>query len=600
MISPTRRSYHLPEISLLSAILEIAIILILVMNFTAIVRDPSGTQRIRGGEYSYLVSSGAVASVIYHRTGSIPLWNPFIGSGEPLFENPFSFILNPLMSLPIIWQGAVEGGKTGVMLNILLLAVGGWVLGRVLRLGWVSRVMLGLLLGGSGSVAGAIGMGFYQMGLSQAYVPWVIAGLIGTLYIPRRWPIALLVVSTMLLIFAGTFWYALTTAIVALAVSVFAIVWWDPQTRRVQVDRWMLKRLLLAGVMVIGVCAIRVLPQVATSGLVDHPKESLANSYDFSTMLTFYFSTVIASSDPQLGITAIYYHYILPPLFALVLVFLQLIVLPIRRFQRLGDWRIIVPGALAILFFTAWGQEGTIGVRWLYDNVPFLEQWRFVGRVMAAASPWVAIIAVIWLDNLIFQLLTYIKTLNRRSFGTVFLPQAALILLLLVSLFSSLDVLGNWHRVAGTDTVDTVENQPVHYLRAQNPAKFLSVTTSSFFVYLPFYDSLTRAAYGNPDYHARGLPSTIGRNSAMSFESEYAVGIDNGFLNTIEQTGYELIRGNDPRIKIDPTKAYLAATWVKTDNVDQDGAQIWVDQYDRAGNVINTSYSSPVTGTQDW
>src|SRR5437879_5554903 len=122
MLSPTRRAYRLPEISLLSAIVEIGLIIVLVLNFTAILRDPGSDQKIRGNEYSYLVSSGAVASVIFHKTGAIPLWNPFIGSGEPLFENPFSFILNPLMSLPILFQGPIEGGKTGVMLNILLLA----------------------------------------------------------------------------------------------------------------------------------------------------------------------------------------------------------------------------------------------------------------------------------------------------------------------------------------------------------------------------------------------------------------------------------------------------------------------------------------------
>src|SRR6516165_9647196 len=114
MLSPTRRSYRLPEISLLSAILEIALILILVMNFTAILRNPLGTERIRGDEYSYLMSSGAVASAVFHKTGAIPLWNPFIGSGEPLFENPFSYILNPLMSVPVLLQGPVDGGKTGV------------------------------------------------------------------------------------------------------------------------------------------------------------------------------------------------------------------------------------------------------------------------------------------------------------------------------------------------------------------------------------------------------------------------------------------------------------------------------------------------------
>src|SRR5689334_20528223 len=104
-MSPTRAAYELKPVRLLSVIIELGIIFLLVFNFTTTLRDPAADVRIRGGEYSYLVSSGAVASSIFQKVGAIPLWNPFIGTGEPLIENPFSFVLNPLMSWPILLQG---------------------------------------------------------------------------------------------------------------------------------------------------------------------------------------------------------------------------------------------------------------------------------------------------------------------------------------------------------------------------------------------------------------------------------------------------------------------------------------------------------------
>jgi hypothetical protein len=79
---------------------EIGIVLIILLLLTTSLQDWSPDMRIAGPEFSYLINSGAIAARVYELSGAIPLWNPFMARGEPLLESPFSFVLNPIMTLP--------------------------------------------------------------------------------------------------------------------------------------------------------------------------------------------------------------------------------------------------------------------------------------------------------------------------------------------------------------------------------------------------------------------------------------------------------------------------------------------------------------------
>src|SRR5260221_1595814 len=147
---PNHRRYHLPPITLLQLIVELGLLVVIPLIETQHLQNWSPDLRIPGDEFSYLVNSGAIASAVFQKTDAIPLWNPFIGSGEPLLESPFSFVLNPFMSWPILWSGPVVGSKIAVIIHIMLMALGGWTLGRVLRLGSPGRARLGRLLAGCG------------------------------------------------------------------------------------------------------------------------------------------------------------------------------------------------------------------------------------------------------------------------------------------------------------------------------------------------------------------------------------------------------------------------------------------------------------------
>ena len=97
--------------------------------------------RVRGQEFSYLIGSGAVADVIYDATGGIPLWNSWMGRGEPLLENSFSYVNNPFMFFPVLAWGMYDGAKIAAVLHAVIAGLGGWLLGYVIGLKTGGRLL---------------------------------------------------------------------------------------------------------------------------------------------------------------------------------------------------------------------------------------------------------------------------------------------------------------------------------------------------------------------------------------------------------------------------------------------------------------------------
>jgi hypothetical protein len=509
---------------------EVLVITVAIFYFVPYLRDWSPFIRIRGTEFSYLINSGVIAANVFERSGSIPLWNPFMGTGEPLLENPFSFVLNPLMTLPIFALGAIQGTKMAVVIHVFLMGMGGWMLGYVLGCKAPARLLLGVLLGSSGSMTAAIGTGFYQMSLSQVYVPWVFAGLFGTLLRRERLWVGLLAVSAMLMIFAGTYWYVLPTALSALGIVIFHLFWRNDQGRwRLNITA--LKRLLLALGLTAGLSAVRLLPQFVHFEYIDHPRAMLLGDVvDFNLLSPLYFQTTLPA---PINNPIIYYHYILPALFAGLLLALRLLVF--RSLQLPGGrWRIIIPGLLLIVFFTTWAQEATPFFSWLYLAFPALGEWRFLGRMMAAASPWVALLAMLAFDD-ILRVIMHISSAWLRLTLIALLGAAAVV--------SAVDVMRNWSRAGGTEFATSPIYRPLSSLQRLYPNQFIAVRAWSFFDYLPFYDPLTRTTFGNPDYRPDSLSSTVSQPATMEFWPEFSIAFERSQQRYLAQNGYQPVAG---------------------------------------------------------
>lgn len=524
--------------------LEVFLILYFCWFFTQHLQDFSPNRRLSGGEFSYLISSGEIAHIVYEKTGAIPLWNPFIGLGEPLLENPFSYVLNPLMTWPVLWWGAYNGAKIAVLLHILLMGIGGWLLGYTLRLNAPSRLLLGLILAGSGSMAANIGNGFYQMGLSQAYIPWVLAGVIGTLYLEKRWPVVVLAVSTVLMIFAGTFWHILPTAMGVALLTVAALVRWNSQTRRPAIRWGRLRRVLIAGIFIIGLGAVRLIPQFRNQDLVAHPAELLRDTFTFGDIFMRHFTNLLPNNS-LLNNVIMHYHYIIPGVFMLALLVFRLGLLVFRmvnkerRAVRAHYPALIVPCLITVFVLTIWAMENIPIVHTLYDAIPFLYQWRYVGRMGATASVFIALIAAFWLDDLICLIQQYLMQIGSSRFNML-VARIAMFAALIASISTGLDVMNNWRLRAYLDTDADVETPPLQALREQHPAEFLSVYTAGFFRFFPMYRFLIRAAFGNPDYRPLGRRATIGTDYLFYRASpQYALIFGDPVIDLLKRLGYK-------------------------------------------------------------
>jgi hypothetical protein len=105
------------------------------------------------------------------RSGSLPLWDPYHGGGTPLLANPNAQVLHPITLLFLALPFDAAFGAS-IVLQFALLAAGGYLLARALRLGRESAALVAAVLSLSGPAASLASM---QNVLSAA--AWVPIGL---------------------------------------------------------------------------------------------------------------------------------------------------------------------------------------------------------------------------------------------------------------------------------------------------------------------------------------------------------------------------------------------------------------------------------------
>lgn len=550
---PTRRdtSYRLPPITLLTILFEFAVILAAAFFATRNMHNMSPNLQWTGPDLPLLTHSAAFASRIFQETGAIPLWNPFIGNGEPMLESIQSFILNPFMFAPILLLGPVVGSKVGILLHIVMMGLGGWTLGRMLGLRWAGRIMLGVFLLGSGSMAGQMGRGLYQLTLSQAYTPWIFAGLIGTLYTSRRWCVALLAVATTMLVFAGTFWYVLPTAISCALLTVVTLVRKGEHLLEFKINWHIVRQLVIAALFMAGLCAIRLLP--LNRDLLFHPIHSQDLEVSFQTKFSTYFFPITVTAD---GLDSwMNFHYVVPSLFAIIIV-LAVVVLYASGYRREAFGppllRILIPAVLIIILFTLWGQGTTEFLEWLYEQIPFLSDWRNPGRIAAAASIWVVVLAAIGFDT-ISQYLSQSLRRGEMLFQGFQLPDKSrlfavssrplIAVLLIGGVLAASDVLNNWDRYnelfnQRTEHSFRGEVDGLAYLRNRIPDAMLVVQTEGWVSHYGFVETLSRAMFGDHDVFTMGMPSTIAAGNPMDYYGNFVVLTNYNYLYGIERNGF--------------------------------------------------------------
>lgn len=503
---------------------------------------PTG-ERLYGHETEWLTSSVHQAHLSLRDYGYLPLWNPYNDFGEPLIDNPFSFVLNPISAAPSLFLGANIGIRISVVLYAIFAGVGGWFLARVLNLGLLARLLLALLMIAKGNMVAMTGMGFFQLGSAQAYFPWIIGAGIAVLRISHaRWHVVLLALMFTLLFWAGNIWYTLPMIFALLVLTVFHIV---PGARGTW-DRSAMRRMLLAGVLAIGLSAATLLPIFTYRDFIGKhtPEVEAGDVVDPLIVATLLFSDgdALFRQVEEPYYPQFYFSYV-TPLWFIALAFLLLPPIALfRPFQRQSVpdfWRISLPAVILLIGAFIWGVGGNPLMIWLYDVVPGLARWRFVGRALALASFWLVLLLALRIDSLWKLALDPAWLESRMPARSVRALQINIgIVLLAVTAAAILPVHASAREYLRTAPSDPHDSACLTWLRMQYPTQELAVWRFGYEVTTPFLDNRIRQVDIEADYAALPVAWTIGQIDLTLSPAEFGIGWYGEEGESLEERGY--------------------------------------------------------------
>ena len=397
---------------LLLQTVEMSLVIIAALAMTLPFWRPDPTTQLDGIEAQWLTSSAYVATETLHAEGYLPLWNPYNEKGEPLLDNPFSFVLNPVSMGPSLLLGdARQGIKTSVALYAVVAGMGGWFLGRMLGLSTFGRLLLAAMMIGKGNMVAMIGTGYYQLGVQQAYIPWIVGAAVALVRLPgRRWPLVSLAVALTLQFWAGNIWYSLP-----MVISVGAVVFlWrygpDDSDETALAPRRLPTLLRLGGatLLTIGLSAASLLPIFLKRAYIGGHKPLIDAGETMPTIPTlwqFVAPTLTTFYEvpglPEWFKPQFHYSFVVTWWFLLLIFVVIPPLWPLTGRGRIAGSRRLMLISLALLaVFTVWGLGGLQPFRWMYNNLPGIGRWRWVGRALGAASFWLAVLVALRADAL--------------------------------------------------------------------------------------------------------------------------------------------------------------------------------------------------------
>jgi hypothetical protein len=390
---------------------EWALIALLWAIFVLIFMDGKwGSQyRFAGLEFERLSGIMIPFELSLKQDNQFATWNPTLAFGIPLLNNAFSYLYNPLYSVPVIWLGAAQGTKVSLALALLIAAWGAWLLARAFGLGALARITVALLYMGSGGLSGKMDAGHYQLFLSLTWFPWVMAGVWWTLHTERRRAVVLLTLSFALLFLSGNIYYTLHALVCAVVLALPFV--WRRTLPFVQVAR--VRRLLIAAVLAVGLTGVQLIPTWQMREYVIHGDDpQLQGSYRdglAASVPQFVFpydgwrQMIIGVRNMDNGtlFPSVDYAYIgLAPFVLMLAAFVAVVFwrVPYDRpsvtYTALG--LVLVLAALMMIWGAGYGEV----LRWLYRNVPLLSEFRHVARANTIAALWWIVAAGFAVDYL--------------------------------------------------------------------------------------------------------------------------------------------------------------------------------------------------------
>ena len=184
------------------------------------------------------------------RHHQFPLWNPYACGGMPMLANPQSRFLSPTFVLHLLF-GVLAAERIEMILHLAVGLVGAFLLARRVGLGAMGATTAAAIMLLNGTYAGTLAAGMTTF-MTIAYIPWMFLFALKSLDDARYvWAVAAM--SALTFLEGGPYTITLLAPFLAFYFGLESL------RQRSLMPLW---RVGLAGVLSIGLAAIKILPSV--------------------------------------------------------------------------------------------------------------------------------------------------------------------------------------------------------------------------------------------------------------------------------------------------------------------------------------------------
>ena len=311
-----------------------------------------------GREFGMAIQTHLIWTLLPY-CGDCVLWNGFINGGSPAFAELHGAILHPVVILPTIIWGGLNGAKAAVIGSIALAGIAQWLLAKTMKLGLFARLWAGMMAVVGGHLAGKMEIGVAGMVISTAAASLVIASGVNLGLTGRRRSALLFGITLALAIVSGQGYIQIGLALAI--IPAFAVFIFDANLNPRAVWReyalGIVIALLLAGVFLVP--TLHFWPNFGKDIFLDFEgTQTIGNS-----ILNLVISDIDIYLNEGLGTLPYPYQYIIfVGWIPVVLAVLSLRMAP-RRQNRLLLFFII---ALVLVFMTS----SALTLRWFARVIP--------------------------------------------------------------------------------------------------------------------------------------------------------------------------------------------------------------------------------------
>ena len=248
----------------LLVVAEIALIMVGAIVFCWNILDFNSSKFLVGNEFILLIQTHFVWDLLPD-CGSCILWNGMMNGGSPSFAELHNAPLHPLVVIPALLFGAVNGIKLTLLFSIFIAGVAQWKLSNSMGLKRLPRLWSAYLIMFSGQLSGRLESGNVGLILSGACAFWAFSELYDFVFRDdsRSLSVRLAVASSMCIL-SGQGYYQLAVLLVILPLSAIFALKQKGKTSLLTLGKSLLLTLLLCGIFLVPL--MHFLPNLVKDG----------------------------------------------------------------------------------------------------------------------------------------------------------------------------------------------------------------------------------------------------------------------------------------------------------------------------------------------